>query len=110
MKRIWQHPDEPNTGRRYWRSMGELEQREDFLKNLGREFPNGDELNDEERENSRRSFLKIMGASVGMMGLASCRRPTTHILPFTQSVEWVVPGKSVYYATSMPRSCGFVFR
>ena len=106
MKRIWQHPDEPNTGRRYWRSMGELEQREDFLKNLGREFPNGDELNDEERENSRRSFLKIMGASVGMMGLASCRRPTTHILPFTQSVEWVVPGKSVYYATSMPRPGG----
>ena len=106
MKRIWQHPEEPKTGRRYWRSMGELEQREDFLKNLGREFPNGDELSDEERENSRRSFLKIMGASVGMMGLASCRRPLTHILPFTQSVEWMVPGKSVYYATAMPRPNG----
>jgi molybdopterin-containing oxidoreductase family iron-sulfur binding subunit len=106
MKRVWQHPEEPKTGRRYWRSMGELEQREDFLKNLGREFPNGDELTEEERENSRRTFLKIMGASVGMMGLASCRRPTINILPFTKSVEWVVPGKPLLYATAMPRAFG----
>ena len=56
MKRVWQHPEEAKTGRRYWRSIGELEQREDFLKNLGREFPNGDELSEEERENSRRTF------------------------------------------------------
>ena len=106
MKRVWQHPEEAKTGRRYWRSIGELEQREDFLKNLGREFPNGDEMSEEERENSRRTFLKIMGASVGMMGLASCRRPTINILPYTQSVEWVVPGKPLLYATSMPRAFG----
>lgn len=106
MKRIWQHPEEPKTGRRYWRSMGELEQREDFLKNLGREFPNGDELTEEERENSRRTFLKIMGASVGMMGLASCRRPVINILPFTKSLEWMVPGKALFYATTMPRAGG----
>lgn len=106
MKRVWQHPEEAKTGRRYWRSIGELEQREDFLKNLGREFPNGDELSDEERENSRRTFLKIMGASVGMMGLASCRRPTINILPYTKSVEWMVPGKPLLYATAMPRAFG----
>ena len=106
MKRVWQHPEEPKTGRRYWRSVGELEQRADFLQNLGREFPNGDELSEEERENSRRTFLKLMGASVGMMGLASCRRPTINIVPFTKSVEWVVPGKALFYATSMPRPFG----
>lgn len=106
MKRIWQHPEEPKTGRRYWRSMGELEQREDFLKNLGREFPNGDELTEEERENSRRTFLKIMGASVGMMGLASCRRPEINILPFTKSLEWMVPGKALFYATTAATSHG----
>ncbi|MDB6116628.1 MAG: hydrogenase [Verrucomicrobiaceae bacterium] len=106
MKRIWQHPEEPKTGRRYWRSVGELEQRESFLKNLGREFPNGDELTEEERESSRRNFLKLMGASVGMMGLASCRRPIANILPYTKNVEWIVPGKPLMYATTMPRPYG----
>ena len=106
MKRIWQHPEQQDTGRRYWRSIGELEQRASFLKNHGREFPNGDELSDEERENSRRSFLKIMGASVGMMGLASCRRPLANIVPMTKSVEWMVPGQALYYTTVMPRPYG----
>lgn len=106
MKQIWKHPEEPQNAKRYWRSVAELDRREDFLKNLGREFPAGDTLSEEERENSRREFLKIMGASVGMMGLASCRRPLTNILPYTQHVEWMVPGKSLLYATTMPRSGG----
>jgi MoCo/4Fe-4S cofactor protein with predicted Tat translocation signal len=106
MKRIWKHPEEPQNAKRYWRSVAELDRREDFLKNLGREFPEGDTLTEDERENSRREFLKIMGASVGMMGLASCRRPLTNILPYTQHVEWMVPGKSLLYATTMPRSGG----
>ena len=108
MKRIWKHPEEPQNAKRYWRSVAELDRREDFLKNLGREFPAGDTLTDEERENSRREFLKIMGASVGMMGLASCRRPLVNILPYTQHVEWMVPGKSLLYATSMPQGGGAV--
>jgi MoCo/4Fe-4S cofactor protein with predicted Tat translocation signal len=108
MKKIWKHPEEPQNAKRYWRSVAELDRREDFLKNLGREFPEGDTLNDEERENSRREFLKIMGASVGMMGLASCRRPLINILPYTQHVEWMVPGKSLLYATTMPQNGGAV--
>jgi len=108
MKKIWKHPEEPQNAKRYWRSVAELDRREDFLKNLGREFPEGDTLNDEERENSRREFLKIMGASVGMMGLASCRRPLVNILPYTQHVEWMVPGKSLLYATTLPQNGGAV--
>lgn len=108
MKKIWKHPEEPQNAKRYWRSVAELDRREDFLKNLGQEFPAGDSLNDEERENSRREFLKIMGASVGMMGLASCRRPLVNILPYTQHVEWMVPGKSLLYATTMPQNGGGV--
>jgi molybdopterin-containing oxidoreductase family iron-sulfur binding subunit len=106
MKRIWKHPEEPQNAKRYWRSVSELERRENFLKDLGREFPAGDTLTDEERENGRRDFLKIMGASVGLMGLASCRRPLMTILPYTQHVEWMVPGKALMYATTMPRSGG----
>jgi len=106
MKRIWKHPEEPQNAKRYWRSVSELERRENFLKDLGREFPAGDTLTEEERENGRRDFLKIMGASAGLMGLASCRRPLTTILPYTQHVEWMVPGRALMYATTMPRSGG----
>jgi molybdopterin-containing oxidoreductase family iron-sulfur binding subunit len=75
MKRIWQHPKEPKTGKRFWRSTAELERRSEFLNTLGVEFPAGDTLDEGERENSRRDFLKLMGASAGKMGLAACRRP-----------------------------------
>ncbi|TDU68026.1 molybdopterin-containing oxidoreductase family iron-sulfur binding subunit [Prosthecobacter fusiformis] len=106
MKRIWNHPEEPQAGKRYWRSTGELERRSEFLNKLGVEFPAGDTLNEEERETSRRDFLKLMGASTAMMGLASCRRPLTNILPYTDHVEWVVPGKPLLYATVKPTATG----
>ncbi|SKA99411.1 prokaryotic molybdopterin-containing oxidoreductase family, iron-sulfur binding subunit [Prosthecobacter debontii] len=106
MKRIWNHPEEPQTGKRYWRSSAELERRSEFLNKLGVEFPAGDTLNDEERETSRRDFLKLMGASTAMMGLASCRRPLTNILPYTDHVEWMVPGKPLLYATVKPTATG----
>lgn len=108
MKRTWKHPEEPQSSKRYWRSVSELERRETFLKDLGHEFPAGDTLNEDERENGRREFLKIMGAATGLMGLASCRRPLTTILPYTQHVEWMVPGKSLLYATTMPQGGGAV--
>lgn len=106
MKRIWNHPEEPQAGKRYWRSSAELERRSEFLNKLGVEFPAGDTLNEEERETSRRDFLKLMGASTAMMGLASCRRPLTNILPYTDHVEWVVPGKPLLYATARPTASG----
>jgi MoCo/4Fe-4S cofactor protein with predicted Tat translocation signal len=106
MKRIWNHPAEPQTGKRYWRSSAELERRSEFLDKLGVEFPAGDTLTEDERENSRRDFLKLMGASTALMGLAACRRPLTHILPYTDHVEWVVPGRPLLYATAMPTATG----
>lgn len=108
MKRIWNHPEEPQAGKRYWRSSAELERRSEFLNKLGVEFPAGDTLNEEERETSRRDFLKLMGASTALMGLASCRRPLTNILPYTDHVEWVVPGKPLLYATVRPTPAGAV--
>jgi molybdopterin-containing oxidoreductase family iron-sulfur binding subunit len=48
--------------------------------------------------------MKIMAASfaLGGIGLAGCRRPEEHILPFGKSVEGAVPGLPVYFATAMP--------
>jgi len=108
MKRKWIHPEEPQTGKRYWRSPAELEQRSEFLSTHGVEFPGGDTLTEEEAGNSRRDFLKLMGASAGMMGLAACRRPLANILPYTNHVEWIIPGKPLLYASAMPTPTGAV--
>ncbi|MEM1041563.1 MAG: TAT-variant-translocated molybdopterin oxidoreductase [Bacteroidota bacterium] len=57
---------------------------------------------------SRRSFMKIMGASLAMAGLTGCRRPVEHVLPYSRKPEDIVPGIPNYYATAMPSSGGFV--
>jgi MoCo/4Fe-4S cofactor protein with predicted Tat translocation signal len=107
MKRVFHHPPEPKTGKRYWRSLGEYSDTPEFREWLEREFPAGiAELNGDEW--SRRDFLKLMGASMALagIGLTSCRRPELHLVPFTKNVEWTIPGKFLYYATAMPRRTG----
>ena len=107
MKHIFQHPPEPETGKRYWRGVDELSDTPEFRDWLDREFPAGAaELKDDEW--SRRGFLKLMGASMALagFGLNSCRRPEAHLVPFTKSAEWTIPGKPLYYATAMPRRTG----
>src|SRR5260370_42007858 len=51
-----------------------------------------------------------MGASMALagIGLTSCRRPELHLVPFTKSVEWTIPGKFLYYATAMRRRTGAI--
>src|SRR3954451_19653130 len=109
MKRVFEHPPENLTGKRYWRSLGELSDTPEFRGWLEREFPAGAaQLNGDEW--SRRGFLKLMGASMALagFGLTSCRRPEMHLVPFTKSVEWTIPGKALYYATAMPRRTGAI--
>ncbi len=107
MKRIFQHPPESGEGRQYWRGLDELKNTPQFQSWLEREFPEGaSELKDDDW--SRRGFLKLMGASMALagFGVSSCRRPEAHLVPFTKSVEWTIPGKALYYATAMPRRNG----
>ena len=109
MKRVFQHPPELPTEKRYWRSLGELSDTPEFHQWLEREFPQGaPDLNGDEW--SRRDFLKLMGASMALagVGLTSCRRPEMHLVPFTKNVEWTIPGKFLYYATAMPRRSGAI--
>jgi molybdopterin-containing oxidoreductase family iron-sulfur binding subunit len=100
---------EPSTGKHYWRSLSELNDTPEFRQWLEREFPPGaSELNGDEW--SRRDFVKLMGASMALagVGLTSCRRPELHLVPFTKSAEWTIPGKFLYYATAMPRRNGAI--
>jgi Fe-S-cluster-containing dehydrogenase component/anaerobic selenocysteine-containing dehydrogenase len=50
---------------------------------------------------TRRRFLELMGASLGMMGAAGCTRmPTQFIMPYVEPPEQAIPGRPSYYATA----------
>jgi molybdopterin-containing oxidoreductase family iron-sulfur binding subunit len=107
MKRVIEHPETSQTGRRYWRSLGELENSQEFRAWLEREFPQGaSELAGNAL--SRRGFLRLMGASAALagLGLSGCRRPESYLVPFTASPEWQIPGRHLHYATALPRPGG----
>jgi molybdopterin-containing oxidoreductase family iron-sulfur binding subunit len=109
MKRVLHHPPAPENGRTYWRSLGEYARTPDFEEWLHREFPAG-AAEWEQDPLSRRNFLRLMGASLALagLGLSGCRRPEAHLVPFNQSPEWVVPGKTLSFATAQPRRRGAV--
>jgi MoCo/4Fe-4S cofactor protein with predicted Tat translocation signal len=104
MKRKFDHSapaqSEP-TGPKYWRSLDELADTPGFREHMAREFPEGASSLDGV---DRRQFMKLMAASfaLGGLGLAGCRRPEAHILPYGKSVEYTVPGLPLYFATAMP--------
>lgn len=113
-KRIWHHPEVPveEHGTKVWRSAGELEDTPGLRQWVDKEFPRAAEMmrDEEDQETTRRSFLKLMGASTALagFGLSSCRTPESLIVPFLDSVEWTIPGKATYYATSMPSASGAI--
>lgn len=86
-----------------WRSHEELADTPEFRDFVEREFPAGAS---ELLQSSRRTFMTLMGASLALAGVATmpgCRRPDHKILPYSKHVpEDVIPGKPLFYATSMP--------
>lgn len=118
-KRKWNHPEASKeelgtnaVSTKVWRNAGDLEDTRQLREWVDREFPRAAEMmhDEDDRENTRRDFLKLMGASTALagFGLASCRRPEALIVPYIDSVEWTIPGKQLYYATSMPSANGSV--
>jgi len=88
------------TGAGYWRSLEELADSEQFRQFVDREFA------DYEPEaflaSTRRTFLKIMAASVALAGLSGCRRwPQRQLAPYAERPEGRTPGETERYATSM---------
>jgi len=53
----------------------------------------------------RRDFLGLLGATMAAAGASGCVRPPAEkIVPYVESPEQIVPGKPLFFATSMPRS------
>jgi len=112
-KRVLHHPDVPEqeADLSVWRSVREHEDTIKFRHQAIREFQDEEDTMDEdERELSRRNFVKLMGASTALagLGLVSCRRPESYILPYADGPEWIVPGRPLFYATTMPSAGGAI--
>jgi MoCo/4Fe-4S cofactor protein with predicted Tat translocation signal len=92
---------EGSGGKTLWRSLEELAgtpEYEDFLRH---EFPHDPEK--EAESVSRRDVLKLMAASAALAGLSACTKlPPEKIVPYVRPPEEIIPGKPLFYATSMP--------
>ncbi len=95
------------TGKKYWRSIDELAGTPEFDAAVREEFPqHSSEWIDPV---SRRGFMKLMGASMALAGLAGCtKQPDEPIYPYVKAPEDLVLGKPVYFATAFPFPSGAV--
>src|SRR6476660_1984082 len=76
----------------YWRSLEELASTDDFRNRTP-------DWNDPE---SRRGFLRVMGASILLVGASGCtKQPKEVIVPYVRQPEELIPGKPMFYATAM---------
>ena len=85
----------------YWRSLEQLADTPEFRAGLERQPALGA---DEALHASRRRFLKTMGASLGLAGLATTgciRLPEEKLAPYAHRPENRTPGNPVSYATAM---------
>ncbi len=99
------------AGRQYWQGLEELAETDEFMDYLRREFPRQAAVWDEAASAdagsshgmTRRSFLKLLGASLALAGLAGCTaNPARKIVPYVKAPDSnQIPGKSLYYTTAM---------
>jgi MoCo/4Fe-4S cofactor protein with predicted Tat translocation signal len=73
-----------------------------FRAALSEEFPDGAAVWDDAV--SRRHFLRLMGASLALAGLAGCGRsaPPAEIVPAVTDSPETQPGRPVYFTSTMP--------
>lgn len=98
---------EKDGGKRFWKSLEQLADTEEFRERSRQEFPPTPPAKAAASGLSRRNMLKLMAASAGLAGLSACTKlPIEHIAPYVRPPEEFVPGNPLYYATSMPRAQG----
>jgi molybdopterin-containing oxidoreductase family iron-sulfur binding subunit len=96
-----QDAETEHSGKKYWRSLEELADSPVFREFVAREFPQQAEEWHDPIE--RRTFMKLMGASLALAGLSGCVfQPPEKIVPNVKQPEEQVPGKSLFFATAAP--------
>lgn len=92
-------------GKEIWTSLEELAASPELEEYLKREFAPGAEK--PPAGLSRRRFLQLMGASLALAGITGCGRKVglpggrSVLLPYVKPPEELVPGRPVYFATTM---------
>jgi molybdopterin-containing oxidoreductase family iron-sulfur binding subunit len=94
-------------GKKFWRSVDELANTPEFQAAVEKEFPSA--AQEWVDPVSRRGFLKLMGASMALAGLAGCtKQPDEPIYPYVKAPEDLILGKPNYFATAHPFVSGAV--
>ena len=110
MKRIPPQSSEPESAVKYWRGIDQLEGAPSSREWTEREFPDG--AYEAGSEFSRRDFLSLMGASLGLAGMGmlgvGCRRPVEMIVPFGKQPQGYIHGVPQFFASAMPRRGGAI--
>ncbi len=82
--------------KRYWKSLKERDASPDVLNARADEFPEGGP-----RQFRRRDFLKATGFTLGVAFATGCSRaPVQRAIPLLSQPEEVVPGRSLFYAST----------
>lgn len=99
-------PDRSTTQRnitqrvsKYWRSIDQLENSEEFQEFMHREFPQS--ASELPEGISRRRWIQLMGASFSLAAVQGCRWQTEEIAPFAERPEGYIPGSHTKFATSV---------
>jgi MoCo/4Fe-4S cofactor protein with predicted Tat translocation signal len=88
-------------GKQYWRTLEELSEDPHFTDLMHREFPRAASEWDESVD--RRDFLKLMGASLALAGMAGCGKTDDPlIVPYVKQPDGLILGRPQHYATVMP--------
>jgi Fe-S-cluster-containing dehydrogenase component len=89
----------PGNATEFWRTLAEHDGA-DLGALIGDEFAS--RLPEAFDQVERRSFLKLMGASIAFAGMAGCtRQPPEQILPYVRQPAEIIPGTPLFYATAM---------
>jgi len=87
----------------FWRTLDEQLGDPAFRERLYNEFPSLLPTIEQVADPvARRTFLKLMGASLALAGVSACtRQPAEKIVPYVRQPEELIPGKPLFYATAM---------
>jgi MoCo/4Fe-4S cofactor protein with predicted Tat translocation signal len=88
--------------RTYWQCLEELADSAEFQQVMKQEFPALADVWPDAL--SRRKFLALMGASLGLAGIGGCSTrpaPQGTIASYARAPEEIIPGRPLFYATTM---------